>query len=119
MKRLLLPMALLLLAACSGGENDAPMFQVDSGGSGPLTLEELQINLPETLEWMGAETKPPASAMSWPTLTLSRILTTGFAGAPMCWDRGMTTMSGTGAVSMGRASVEAFACGGCTPPAKA
>ena len=31
------------------------MFQVDSGGSGPLTLEELQINLPDTVQWMLSE----------------------------------------------------------------
>src|SRR5699024_156748 len=43
------------------------------------------VTLPDTLEWMLADTKPPASPISVPTHTSSPFLTVAFAGAPMCW----------------------------------
>ena len=45
---------------------------------------------------MGADIKPPASAMSCPTFTVSFTLTTGLAGAPMFMDMGTVITAGTG-----------------------
>ena len=40
---------------------------------------------------MLAETNPPASAIFWPTNTLSPFFTQATAGAPMCWLKGYTS----------------------------
>ena len=40
--------------------------------------------VPLTDEKIGADTKPPASAIIVPTFTLSPFWTTGLAGAPIC-----------------------------------
>ena len=72
------------------------------------------FTLPDTPEWMGADTKPPASAISWPTFTVSPALTTGLAGAPMCMDMGTVTTAGTGMRTGGRSAVF-FLWGTCTP----
>ena len=52
--------------------------------------------VPETLEWMFAETKPPASPIFVPTNTSSPFLTRAFAGAPMCWRMRIRTCAGRG-----------------------
>ena len=44
----------------------------------------IDLTVPETEAWMKAETKPPGSAIGWPTFTLSPTATSGFAGAPIC-----------------------------------
>ena len=50
-------------------------------------LGPMDLTVPDTEEWMKAETNPPGSAITWPTLTLSPTATTGFAGAPICCER--------------------------------
>ena len=54
MTRLLAILAALFLVACSAGD-DSSMFQVDPNGSGPLTLAELQIKLPDTVALLLSE----------------------------------------------------------------
>ena len=59
------------------------------------------FTLPDTLAWTGADRKPLASAIIWPTWTWSPTFTSSFAGAPMCMDIGITTSAGTGMASDG------------------
>jgi phospholipid/cholesterol/gamma-HCH transport system ATP-binding protein len=58
----------------------------------PDTVNRFSINLtvPDTELMMSAEINPDASPSFWPTSTLSPLATTGFAGAPICWDIGNT-----------------------------
>jgi hypothetical protein len=49
-----------------------------------LKICSMALTLPDTLEWIGAETAASLSPMSWPTLTVSPTFTTGLQGAPMC-----------------------------------
>ena len=72
------------------------------------------LTVPETLAYTGADTKPPALPISWPTLTLSPGLTTGMAGAPMCMDIGISTVSGMGRRSAASSAVF-LRFGTCTP----
>ena len=45
----------------------------------------MALTVPDTGEWTKAEMKPPGSAITWPTSTLSPGATSGLAGAPRCW----------------------------------
>ena len=65
------------------------------------------FTLPDTPEWMGADTGPPAWAINWPTFTSSPTLTTGWAGAPMFIDMGTVITAGTG-IRTGAASAVFF-----------
>ena len=60
------------------------------------SISPMRLTLPETPEWIAAETNPPASATGWPTFTRSPAFTRGFAGAPMCMVMGSTISGGTG-----------------------
>jgi hypothetical protein len=66
---------------------------------------------------MVEEIGPWASPIFCPVLTLSPTLTTGLAGAPVCWDRGMTTFLGRDNSWIGSKEV-IFSSGGWTPPRK-
>ena len=46
--------------------------------------------VPENALYIGADTKPPASASFCPARTRSPTETTGTAGVPMCWESGYT-----------------------------
>jgi len=72
--------------------------------------------VPETLEWMLAETKPPASPILVPTNTSSPFLTRALAGAPMCWLIRMRTCAGRG-IGIGLLAAVALSCGVCAPSA--
>ena len=72
--------------------------------------------VPETLEWMLAETKPPASPILVPTNTSSPFLTRALAGAPMCWLIRMRTCAGRG-IGTGLLAAVALSCGVCAPSA--
>jgi len=72
--------------------------------------------VPETLEWIFAETKPPASPILVPTNTSSPFLTRAFAGAPMCWLIRMRTCAGRG-IGTGLLAAVALSCGVCAPSA--
>ncbi len=63
---------------------------------------------------MGADIKPPASAMSCPTFTVSFTLTTGLAGAPMFMDMGTVITAGTG-IRAGAQSTVFFLWGAWIP----
>ena len=47
-------------------------------------LGSIALTVPETLEKIGAETNPPASAIFCPLSTISPTFTHATAGAPMC-----------------------------------
>ena len=64
--------------------------------------------VPDTLAWMGADTKATASPISCPMFTWSPTATTGLQGAPMCRDMGITTCAGGGSFSIGFLLVAAF-----------
>ena len=72
--------------------------------------------VPETLEWMFAETKPPASPILVPTNTSSPFFTSALAGAPMCWLIRMRTCAGRG-IGIGLLAAVALSCGVCAPSA--
>ena len=72
--------------------------------------------VPETLEWMFAETKPPASPILVPTNTSSPFFTSALAGAPMCWLIRMRTCAGRG-IGTGLLAAVALSCGVCAPSA--
>ena len=72
--------------------------------------------VPETLEWILAETKPPASPILVPTNTSSPFLTRALAGAPMCWLIRMRTCAGRG-IGTGLLAAVALSCGVCAPSA--
>ena len=72
--------------------------------------------VPETLEWILAETKPPASPILVPTNTSSPFFTRAFAGAPMCWLMRMRTCAGRG-IGTGLLAAVALSCGVCAPSA--
>ncbi len=63
---------------------------------------------------MRASTSP----IFWPANTRSPVSTRGCAGAPACWDSGMTTSLGNPASSTGCAAEALFLCGGKMPFAK-
>ena len=75
----------------------------------------MDLTVPETEEWMNADTKPPGSATTWPTFTLSPTATTGFAGAPMCWDMDRYTVGASGSCSIAHSREILLSCG-WTPP---
>lgn len=62
MKRSWLILTIVTLAGCSAGSNDAasardsmnadepPFYRVDKNASGPLTMQELQVNIPQELD---------------------------------------------------------------------
>ena len=67
MRTLLLLFATIALVACSGPDSDRPddspaeeppFFTVDENATGPLTLAELQIDIPSDVErWMSKDKK--------------------------------------------------------------
>ena len=75
-----------------------------------MVISSIFCTLPETLEWIGAEMYPSASAIRVPTLTSSPRLTTGFAGLPMCIDIGIATVFG-GSSRTGGSCAVFFLCG--------
>ena len=81
----------------------------------PLTTISTAVTVPEIGEWMFADMKLPASAMSWPVSTRSPLATLATAGAPMCCARGIVTTSGSGSTSIGLAQLNLFS-DGWTPP---
>lgn len=62
MRRIRLILTILMLAGCSAGSNDAtttresmnadepPFYRIDKNASGPLTMPELQVNIPQELD---------------------------------------------------------------------
>ena len=50
----------------------------------------MALTVPVTGAWRVMETKPPASATTWPRSTRSPTWTTGLHGAPVCWESGRT-----------------------------
>ena len=61
----------------------------------------MSTTVPETEECTGAETKAAASPSFWPTRTGSPLATITLAGAPPCWDMGITTRLDAGSSVMG------------------
>ena len=74
------------------------------------------VTVPDTLEWILAETTPAASPIRVPTHTLSPFLTTALAGAPICWLIRMRTCAGRG-IGTGLLAAVALSCGVCAPSA--
>ena len=66
-----------------------------------LTISSMPVTVPHTPEYTLALTAPLASAISCPFTTASPAFTTGIAGAPMCWETLIFTISGAGIVSIG------------------
>ena len=83
----------------------------------PLASRALSIlfTLPDTEEWMFADTKPPALASNVPTFTRSPFFTTACAGAPICWLRGIITCLGVARAVIFLPADSLFS-GGCIPP---
>ena len=80
------------------------------------SLGSIFLTVPEIDEWILAETNPFALAISCPLSTLSPISITGTAGAPICWDTGITT-SFPGFTFLTATSFESsFPSYGWTPP---
>ncbi|MEO1243468.1 MAG: hypothetical protein AAFX54_16280 [Pseudomonadota bacterium] len=62
MRRISPILTILMLAGCSAGSNDAastrasmnaeepPFYRIDKNASGPLTMPELQVNIPQELD---------------------------------------------------------------------
>ena len=86
----------------------------------PLTAARCSIafTLPETEEKTGLEIKEDASAIFIPFKTLSPALTSGFAGAPICWLIGKTIISAAGIFTISLFSEKLFPSKGCTPDLK-
>ena len=114
--------ASLILAMISCAEKEqtftsASERSMPSAQSSPsrLTTISTAVTVPEIGEWMFADMKLPASAMSWPVSTRSPLATLATAGAPMCCARGIVTTSGSGSTSIGLAQLNLFS-DGWTPP---
>ncbi len=69
-------------------------------------------------ECMGTETKPPASAIGSPRTTSCPSRTIGMAGAPVCWERGTTSIGAKAMRRIGRWLVCSLCSGTCTPRQK-
>ena len=65
----------------------------------------ISVTVPETPEWMSAETKPPALPTTVPTYTWSPLATAGAAGAPMCCPMDRTILDGRGIATVSRLEV--------------
>ena len=116
-------------SGCSASVSSLSERSMDSSHSSPSTLMMMDglrypvasmalsilSTVPETEEKMGAETKPPASAIIVPTFTLSPRATTGLAGAPMCCESGKTACAGN-AAGVVFTSDDSLFSSGCTPP---
>ena len=75
----------------------------------------MAVTFPDIEAWTGAETKPAGEPISCPLLTSSPIFTSGFAGAPVCWLSGITTLKGSCADVIGLFEVISFWYSGCIP----
>ena len=67
---------------------------------------------------LGTLTKPRGSAIGCPFRTRSPRATTGAAGAPMCWDSGITSSGGMPASAIGTRKDWCLFSGGWMPPWK-
>ena len=69
------------------------------------TMVVISATVPDTPEWMSAETKPPALPTTVPTYTWSPLATAGAAGAPMCCPMDRTILDGRGIATVSRLEV--------------
>ena len=70
-----------------------------------LKICSMALTLPDTLEWIGAETAASLSPMSWPTLTVSPTFTTGLQGSSIFCYLEMVTAAGTGMITLSNSAV--------------
>ena len=97
-----------------------PSFSMTTFVTGvPIALRRVTMarTVPETLAWTGHPSPPATSPSFCPIFTLSPTLTTGVAGAPICWESGMETLAGSGRRSVESAAVS-LCSSRCVPPRK-
>ena len=85
--------------AIAGSTVCSPSEVISTAGTqAPLEIwiGRRSVTVPETPEWIGAETYPSARPIRVPTNTLSPFLTIGTAVAPICCCIGSRIFSGTG-----------------------
>ena len=75
----------------------------------------MAFTTPVTLLWMAAPSAFSTTAMTSPSCTSCFFLTTGWATAPKCMDKGSATWSGAGISSMARCSVSSLCFCGMYP----
>ena len=64
----------------------------------------MAVTVPDTEAWTGTQ-RPWPSPIFWPTVTRSPTLTSGWQGAPMCWDIATeTTLGCSGTMAASRES---------------
>ena len=79
-------------------------------------LGSIFLTVPDTDAWIGADTKPPASAIFCPFKTVSPTATIGVAGAPICCDNGYTSSPLGNNSRIGLSFDKSFPSKGWTPP---